>query len=83
MDGGKSCDFLCGPIAAPPCTLPKEHSKTRTQDSLWRGGMLAFFFLDLLQHLHVLCQTRASKDKDTLQPWGGNARDFFLDYFSS
>jgi len=35
---------LCGPIAAPPCTLPKEHSKTRTQDSLWRGGMLAVFF---------------------------------------
>ena len=37
--------FLCGPIAAPPCTLPKEHSKTRTQGSLWRGGgMLAIFF---------------------------------------
>ena len=26
-----------------PCTLPKEHSKTRTQDSLWWGGMLAIF----------------------------------------
>ena len=37
--------FLCGPIAAPPCTLPKEHSKTRTQDSLWRGAMLAFLLL--------------------------------------
>ena len=36
--------FLCGPIAVPPCTLPKEHSKIRTQDSLWRGGMLAIFF---------------------------------------
>ena len=36
--------FLCGPIAAPPCTLPKEHSKTRTQDSLWRGGNARDFF---------------------------------------
>ena len=57
------------------CSTSLYSTKRAFQDKDTRqplaGGNARDFFLDLLQHLHVLCQTRASKDKDTLQPWGG------------
>ena len=76
--------FLYGAIAAPPCTLPKEHSNTTTQYSLWRqgGNARAFFLEDPVQQLPVLCQEIIRRQGHNTA-LGGNARDFFLDYFSS
>ena len=73
--------FLCG-IAAPLCTLPTEQSKTRTQDSLWRGESLRFFFGPVAAPACTL-PNKSIQRQGHNAALGGNARDFFLDYFSS
>ena len=70
--------FLCGPIAAPPCTLPKEHSKIRTQDSLWRGGMLAIFFWTCCSTSMYSAKQEHAKTRTHYSLEGGNARVFFF-----